>query len=102
MQTSVNREYGPYRRPVGGARTAVSSETPGGWAWATVARYARGTERRFLGFAHRRSLARSASSLSSLPNLSSALSTVAALGVAHRTAAETGRRFARSREAGFE
>ncbi len=45
MQNCVNREHGPYRRPVGGARTAVSSETPGRWARPTVARYASGAQR---------------------------------------------------------
>lgn len=102
MQTSVNPEHGPHRRPVGGARTTVSSETPGRWARAAVARYARGAERCSLGLTHGRSLARSASSLSSLPDLSSPLPAVAALRAAQRTAAETGRRLTRSREAGFE
>jgi Transposase DDE domain len=102
MANDVNREHGPHRRPVGVARTVVSSETQGRWARATVARYASGAERCLLGFAHRRSLARSAPSLSSLSDLSSPLPAVAALGVAHQAAAETGRRFARSRETGFE
>src|SRR5260370_2069479 len=56
----------------------------------------------FLGATHRRSLARSATSLSSLSNLSSPLPTVAALGTAHPTAAETGGRLTRPREAGSE
>ena len=102
MQTSVNQEHGPHRRPVGGARTTVSSETQGRWAWPSVARYASGAERSFLGLAHRRSLARSAASLSSLPNLSSSLPAVAAVRVAHSAAAETGGRLTRSREAGPE
>ena len=67
-----------------------------------MARYASGSERRLLGFAHWRSLARSAASLSSLSDLSSPLPAVAALGTADQAAAETGRRFARPREAGFE
>lgn len=87
---------------MGVARAAVSSPTSGGRTGAAVAGYSRGAEWRFLGLAHRRSLARSATSLSSLSNLSSPLSTVAALGAAHQTTAETGRRFARSREAGSE
>ena len=102
MVNDVNRVYGPYRRPVGGARTAVSSETSGGWSGATVAGYARGAQRCLLGFAHRRSLARSASSLSSLSDLSSPLPTVAAFGAADQTAPETGRRLTRSRETGSE
>src|SRR5712664_261354 len=89
-------------RPVGGARTTVSSETPGRWARSTVARYASGAERCFLGFAHRRSLARSAASLPSLPNLSSPLPAMAAVRVAHPTAPETGRRLTRPWEVGFE
>ena len=102
MANDVNREHGSHRRAVGVARTVVSSETQGRWARPTVARYAGGAERRLLGFAHRRSLARSAPSLSSLSNLSSPLPTVAALGVAHQAAAEAGRRLTRPWEAGFE
>jgi len=99
---SVNREHGPHRRPVGGARTTVSAETSGGWARSAVARYTSGAERRLLGVAHGRSLARSAASLSSLPNLSSPLPAMAAFRVVDRPAAETGRRLARPRQAGFE
>src|SRR5207302_2680163 len=98
----VNREHGYHRRPMGVARTAVSSQTSGRWAGSSVAGYARGAEWRFLGATHRRSLARSATSLSSLSNLSSPLPTVAALGAAHPTAAETGGRLTRPREAGSE
>jgi transposase len=100
MLNDVNPEHGPHRPPVGDSRTTVSSETAGRWARPTVARYARGAERCLLGFAHRRSLARSAPSLSSLSDLSSPLPTVAALGAAHHAASETGRRLTRSREAG--
>src|SRR5437762_4150639 len=102
MQISVNQEHGPHRRPVGGARTTVSSETPGRWARPTVARYASAAERWFLGFTHRRSLARSAPSLSPLPDLSSSLPAVAAVRTTHPTVAETGGRLTRSREVGFE
>ena len=102
MANGVNQEHGPDRRPMGDARSTVSSETAGRWARSTVARYASGAQRCFLDFAHRRSLARSAASLSSLPDLSSPLPAMAALWVAHRTAPETGRRLTRSREAGFE
>ena len=102
MANDVNREHGPQRRPMGGARTVVSSETSGRWAGSAVARYARGAEWRLLGIAHWRSLARSAASLSSLSDLSSPLPTVAALGTIDASAAEVGRRLARSREAGFE
>ena len=99
---SVNQGHGPHRRPVGGARAAVPPETSGGWARSAVARYPSGAERRLLGVAHGRSLARSAASLSSLPNLSSPLPAMAAFRVVDRSAAETGRRLARPREAGFE
>ena len=102
MANGVNQEHGPDRRPMGDARTTVSSETAGRWARSTVARYASGAQRCFLDFAHRRSLARSAASLSSLPDLSSPLPAMATLWVAHPTAPETGRRLTRSREAGFE
>src|SRR6516165_7069738 len=102
MANDVNREHGPQRRPMGGARTVVSSETSGRWAGSAVARYACGAERGLLGIAHRRSLARSAASLSSLSDLSSPLPTVAALGTTDASATEVGRRLARSREAGFE
>jgi transposase len=102
MANGVNREHGHHRRPMGVARTAVSSQTSGGWAGSAVAGYACGPEWRLLGFAHRRSLARSALSISSLSNLSPPLPTVAALGAANQTAAETGGRLTRSREAGSE
>src|SRR5207253_2408788 len=102
MVNHVNQEHGPHRRPMGVARTVVSSQTSKGWAGPTVAGYASGAQRCLLGFAHRRSMARSAPSLSSLSDLSSPLPAVAALGVAHPTAPETGRRLTRPREAGFE
>jgi len=102
MANRINREHGSHRRPVGVARTAVPSQATGRWARSAMARYASGAERCFLGFAHRRSLARSAASLSSLSDLSSPLPTVAALRVAHPAAPETGGRLTRSREAGSE
>src|SRR5882762_741337 len=102
MANRVNGEHGPYRRPVGVARTAVPSQATGRWARSAVARYASGAERCFLGLAHRRSLARSAASLSSLSDLSSPIPTVAALRVAHPAAPETGGRLTRSREARSE
>ena len=78
MANGVNREHGSNRRPMGGSRTVVSSQTTSRWARATVARHACGTERSFLGFTHGCSLARSAVSLSVLSDLSSTLPTVAA------------------------
>jgi transposase len=91
MQTSVNREYGSHRRPMGEARFVFSSPATGRRQGATVAGHARGVKRRFVDSTHWRSLARSARSLSALPNLSSAIPAVAALRAAHPFAAETGR-----------
>jgi transposase len=102
MRIGVNPEHGSYRRPVGSSRTAFPSEETGRRARPALARHALRAEWCFLDFAHRRSLARPAFSLSTLPNLSSALPAVAALGVAHPTAAETGRGLTRPREAGSE
>jgi hypothetical protein len=102
MADGVNREHGPYRRPVGGSRTVVSSPTTSRWARATVARHACGTERSLLGATHRCSLARSAVSLSVLSNLSAALPTLAAQRAADALAAKTSRRLTRPREARSE
>ncbi len=102
MRNRVNRMYGPHRRPVGVSRTAVPSKAAGRWARPTVARHACGVERRVVGLTHGCSLARSASSLSALSDLSSTLPTVAAFRAAHTFAAETGRRLTRPREARSE
>src|SRR5258708_10234191 len=102
MAYGVNREYGPYRRPVGGSRTVVSSQTTSRWARATVARHACGTERSLLGFTHGCSLARSAVSLSFVSDLSSTLPTLAAQWAADALAAKTGRGLTRPREARSE
>lgn len=100
MRNRVNQMHGHHRRPMGVARTAVSSQTSRGRTGTAVAGYARGAEWRLLGLAYRRSLARSATSLSSLSNLSSPLPTVAALRPAYQTTAETGRRLTRPGEVG--
>src|SRR6266404_4044274 len=102
MAKSVNREHGSNRRPVGGSRTVVSSQTTSRWARATVARHACGAERSLLGFTHGCSLARFAVSLSFLSDLSSALPILAAQRVADSLAARPGRRFTRPREARSE
>src|SRR5277367_3611561 len=102
MANGVNREHGPYRRPVGVSRTVVSSQTTGRWARATVAGHACGVERGILGFAHGCSLARSAVSLSVLSDLSSALPTLAAQRVADSLAAKTSRGLTRPRKARSE
>ena len=98
MKNGVNPMHGSHRRPMGGARTAVSSRASGGWTGSTVARHSVCAQRRSLGFTHRRSLARSAVSLSALPNLSSTLPTLAALRIVGTTTAEVGRGLTRSRE----
>jgi len=102
MADGVNREHGPYRRPMGGSRAVVSSQATGRWARATVAGHTRGAERSLLGSTHGGSLARFAFSLSSLPDLSSTLPTLAAQRVADALAAKTGRRLTRPRKARSE
>src|SRR6266852_6963053 len=102
MTNGVNREHGPYRRPVGGSRTVVSSQTTSRWARATVARHACGTERSLLGATHGCSMARSAVSLSVLSDLSSTLPTLAAQWASDAPAAKTGRGLTRPREARSE
>jgi transposase len=87
---------------MGGSGTAFPSEAAERWTRPTVARHASGAERRVLDFTHRRSLARSAHSLSALSNLSSTLPTVAAFWAAHSVAAETGRGLTRPRQTRFE
>ena len=98
MRNSVNREHGPYRRPMGGARSTVPSAAALRWTWPTLARHARRGQRGALDFAHRRSLARSAESLSALSDLSSPLSALAAFWSAVAIAPETGRGLTRSRQ----
>src|SRR5260370_27139628 len=102
MANGVNREHGPYRRPMGGSRTVVSSQTTSRWARATVARHACGTERSLLGATHGCSLARPAVSLSVLSNMSSALPTLAAQWASDAPAAKTGRGLTGPREARSE
>jgi transposase len=102
MANRVNRRHGPHRRPMGGARSVVSSQTAGRWPGPAVAGHARGAQRRVVDSTHRCSLARPASSLSALSNLSSTFPAVGAFRAAHALAAETGRRFTRPRKARSE
>lgn len=102
MRNRVNRMHGPHRRPMGGSGIVVPSQAAGRWARPTVARHACGAERGVLDLTHGCSLARFASSLSALPNLSSTLPAVAAFRAAHALAAETSRGFTRSRKARSE
>ena len=78
MQTRVNQEHGPNCGAVGETQATACSETTFRRSRSALARYASRAERCSLGFAHRCSLARSARPLSSLPNLPSSLSAVAA------------------------
>src|SRR6202795_313519 len=94
--------HGSHRRPMGVSGAAVPSQEAERWARPTVARYACGDERRVVGLTHGCSLARSASSLSALSNLSSTLPTVAAFRAAHTFTAKTGRGLTRPREARSE
>src|SRR5712664_4269671 len=98
MAHGVNREHEPYRRPVGGSRTVVSSQTTRRWARATVARHACGAKRSLLGSTHGCSLARPAVSLSVLSDLPSALPTLAPQWTAEAPAAKTGRGLTRPRD----
>src|ERR1700719_4290075 len=102
MWNSVNREHGPYRRPMGGARSTISSAAAVRWTWPTLARHARRGPWGALGLAHRRSLARSAESLSALSDLSSPLSALAAFWRAVAIAPKTRRGLTRSRQARSE
>src|SRR6202795_4165674 len=99
MANGVNREYGHYRRPVGGSRTVVSSKATGRWTREAMAGHACGFERCILGVAHWCSLARSPVSLSALSNLASTIPILAAQRVADTIAAKTCRRLTRPRKA---
>jgi transposase len=99
MRNRVNQVHGSNRRPVGGARTTVSSQAAVRWAWATLARHAVRAQWSVLDLAHRRSLARSSETLSTLADLSSPLSKLAAFWAAFAIAAKTRRGLTRSRQA---
>src|SRR4030095_10109820 len=102
MWNRENREHGPNRRPVGGARPPFSSTRTVRRPWATLARHARRAERSALDLTHRCSVARSAKALSTLSDLSSPLSALAALRSAPAIVAEVGGGFTRSRQARLE
>ena len=102
MWNGVNREHGPYRRPMGGARSTVPSAAAVRWTWPTLARHTRRGQWGALDLAHRRSLARSTESLSALSNLSSPLSAPAAFRSAIAIAPEAGRGLTRPRQARSE
>ena len=78
MKTGVNQKHGLDRGAVASTQALAHSQTTSRWSRSALARCASRAERNPVGFAHRSSLARSARPLSSLSNLSSALSAVAA------------------------
>ncbi len=90
--------HGFERRPVGRVGAALPADAAERWQGATLARYARRSQRGVVDLAHRSRLARPAESVSSLSNLSPALSAVAPRRHAHPLADRAGRRPARSRE----
>src|ERR1700674_1867358 len=100
MQTSVNQEHGLNRGAVGESEATACSETTPRRSRSALARYASRAERCSLGFAHGGSLARSARPLSTLSNLPSALSAVAARRHAGPTLARARRRPAGARQTG--
>src|SRR5215470_6255267 len=78
MKSSVNQEHGLDRGAVASTQALAHSQATSRWSRSAVARCANRAERNPLGFAHWGSLARSARPLSTLPNLPSPLSAVAA------------------------
>src|ERR1019366_5258867 len=100
MQTRVNQEHGSNCGAVGKPQAPPCSETTFRRSRSALARYASRAERCSLGFAHGCSLARPAGPLSSLSNLPSALSAVAARRYAGPTLARARRRPAGTRQTG--
>src|SRR5260370_38924575 len=100
MQIRVNQEHGPNRGAVGETEATACSETTFRRSRSALARYASRAERCSLGFAHGCSLARPAGPLSSLSNLPSALSAVAARRYAGPALSRARRRPAGSRQIG--
>src|SRR5579864_4596334 len=100
MQTRVNQEHGPNRGAVGEAQAAACAETTPRRSRSALARCAIGAEWHSLDFAHWCSLARSARPLSSLSNLPSPFSAVAARRHSDWTVARAGRRSAGARQTG--
>src|SRR5271155_1699603 len=100
MQRRVNQEHGPHCDAVGETQTTACSETTFRRPRSALARYASRAEWCSLGFAHWRSLARSARPLSTLSNLPSAFSAVAARRHAGPALARTRRRLASTRKTG--
>src|ERR1017187_3254606 len=98
MQTRVNQEHGSNRGAVGETETTACSETTFLRSRPAMARYASCAERCSLVFAHGSSLARPPGPLSSLSNLPSALSAVAARRYAGPTLARARRRPAGTRQ----
>ena len=102
MWNGVNREHGPYRRPMGSARSAVPSAAAVRWTRPTLARHTRCSQWGALDLAHGRPLARSTESLSALSDLSSPFSALAAFRSAVEITPETRRGLTRPRQARSE
>ena len=100
MQTRVNQEHGPNCGAVGETQATACSETTFRRSRSALARYASRAERCSLGFAHGCSVARPAGPLSSLSNLPSAFSAVAARRHAGSAHAGARRRPAGARQTG--
>ena len=92
--------HGPHRCPVGDSGTVVPAEAATGWARSAMERSSCGSERSTLDLTHRSTLARPATSLSALSDLSSSLPAVATRRAADRSADSIGRRPARPRQTG--
>jgi transposase len=102
MGSVVRQKYGPHRRPMADPRTGLSAASSSRWSRSTVARHARGRERRAVGAPHGSALARPARPVSAVPNMSSPLSALAADRRAPSVAAPACRGSARSRQTGSD
>src|SRR5712692_1744772 len=101
VRVEANPVHGSDRRPVGRVGAAFPAEAAARWSGKTLVRFSCGIERCAVGSAHRGSLARSATSVSSLSNLPPTFPAVAARRHAHAVAAGACRRPAGPREARF-
>src|SRR5882762_3452725 len=98
MQTSVNQGHGPDRGTVASPQALAHSQATFRRSRSALGRCASRAERNSLGLAHRCSLARSTRPLSTLPNLPSPLSAVAARRHADPALARARRRPAGARQ----
>src|SRR5829696_5652809 len=98
MRSVVRRKYGPHRHPMADPRTDLSAASSARWPGSSLARHARGGGWRVVGAPHGSALARPAGALSSVPNVSSTISSVATHGGAPAIAHAAGGGPPRSRE----